>query len=228
MLEGQCWRAPLESCAVTEEEWTNSQDPDTLLDLAKSLKRLPARKARLFAGGCFRIVWDLIKADDIRLAVEMSDARADKKIGQQELERHRYPMTKPADNVRTWLAVAVQSLATSNMNPSYVAWQVRTATQNDTYRHARRGIPCSAQAELVREIVRNPFRSVVFNPRWRTSDVLGLTRGIYEELAFDRLPILADALMDAGCDDEQVLGHCRSGGPHVRGCWVVDGVLGKE
>jgi hypothetical protein len=56
----------------------------------------------------------------------------------------------------------------------------------------------------------------------------GLARGIYEDLAFDRLPLLADALTDAGCDDEQVLAHCLSGAPHVRGCWVVDLALGAE
>lgn len=212
---------------MTEDEWTAGDDPDALLDAAKAMKRLPARKARLFAGGCFRLVWDLVRADDIRLAVEMSDARADKKIGQPELERHRYPMTTPADNVRSWLAVAVQSLATASPNPSYVAWQVRTATQNDTYRHARRGIPCPAQSGLVREVVGNPFRPVAFDRRWRTEDVLGLARGIYEDRAFDRMPVLADALMDAGCDDLDILSHCRGDGPHVRGCWVVDLVLAK-
>jgi hypothetical protein len=212
---------------VTEEEWAAGEDPDALLDAAKAMKRLPARKARLFAGGCFRLVWELIRADDIRLAVDMSDARADKEIGQQELERHRYPMTVASDKVRSWLAVAVQSLATSNLNPSYVAWQVRTAIENDTYRHARRGIPCRAQAGLVREVVGNPFRPVAFDPRWRTEDALGLARGIYEDRAFDRLPLLADALMDAGCDTRDILEHCRSEGPHVRGCWVIDLVLGK-
>jgi hypothetical protein len=74
----------------------------------------------------------------------------------------------------------------------------------------------------------NPFRPVALDPRWRTADVTALARGIYEDRAFDRLPLLADALMDAGCGDEQVLAHCRSDGPHVRGCWVVDLVLGKE
>ncbi len=54
-----------------------------------------------------------------------------------------------------------------------------------------------------------------------------LAGGIYDEGAFDRLPILADALLDAGCEDKQLLGHCRGPGPHVRGCWVVDLVLGK-
>ena len=66
------------------------------------------------------------------------------------------------------------------------------------------------------------------NPTWLTPDVVALARGIYAERAFDRLPILADALQDAGCDNADVLGHCRGPGPHARGCWVVDLVLGKE
>jgi hypothetical protein len=84
------------------------------------------------------------------------------------------------------------------------------------------------QTTLIRCVFGNPFRPVAFDPRWRTEDVRGLARGIFEDRAFDRLPLLADALMDAGCDDEQLLNHCRSEGPHVRGCWVVDLVLGKE
>ena len=58
--------------------------------------------------------------------------------------------------------------------------------------------------------------------------ILDLARTIYDERAFERLPILADALMDAGCADEQIIAHCRGDGPNVRGCWVVDLVLGKE
>jgi hypothetical protein len=69
---------------------------------------------------------------------------------------------------------------------------------------------------------------VPFDPQWFTSDVLVLARGIYEERAFDRMPILADALQDAGCTDEDVLNHCRDPNtPHARGCWVVDLILGK-
>jgi len=83
-------------------------------------------------------------------------------------------------------------------------------------------------AAYIREIFGNPFRPVAIDPRWRTSDVVGLAGAIYEDRAFDRMPVLADALMDAGCADEQVIGHCRGQGPHVRGCWVVDLVLGKE
>jgi hypothetical protein len=65
-------------------------------------------------------------------------------------------------------------------------------------------------------------------PAWLTSTVIALAKGIEDERAFDRLPILADALQDAGCDNADILDHCRGPGPHVRGCWVVDLVLGKE
>jgi hypothetical protein len=85
-----------------------------------------------------------------------------------------------------------------------------------------------AQADLVREIMGWPFHPHYFDARWRTSDTVGLAQAIYDDRAFDRMPILADALMDAGCEDEQIIGHCRSDGPHVRGCWVVDLLLGKE
>ena len=63
-------------------------------------------------------------------------------------------------------------------------------------------------------------------PRWRTGTVRALARGLYRDRAFDRLPILADALQDAGCDDEAVLTHCREATTHARGCWVVDLALG--
>ena len=88
-------------------------------------------------------------------------------------------------------------------------------------------VPAAEQARLLRDVV-EPFRAAAFDPRWRTADAVGLARGIYEDRAFDRLPLLADALMDAGCDAEQLLAHCRSDGPHVRGCWAVDLVLDKE
>ncbi len=83
-------------------------------------------------------------------------------------------------------------------------------------------------ANNLRDIVGNPFRPVAFTPHWCTINVLELARTIYDERAFERLPILADALMDAGCDDEQIIGHCRSNGPHVRGCWLLDMILGKS
>jgi hypothetical protein len=86
----------------------------------------------------------------------------------------------------------------------------------------------TAQSQLVREIVGNPFRPVTFSSEWRTDTVLSLARTMYDGRDFSAMPILADALQDAGCEVPDILNHCRSGGVHVRGCWVVDLVLGKE
>jgi hypothetical protein len=63
---------------------------------------------------------------------------------------------------------------------------------------------------------------------WNDGTVVKLAEGIYNDRAFDRLPVLADALEDAGCTEAEILAHCRSGGEHVRGCWVLDLILGKE
>jgi len=81
---------------------------------------------------------------------------------------------------------------------------------------------------ILRDIFGNPFRPITIDPRWLTSTVIDLARTIYDEKAFDRMPALADALKDAGCDNDEILSHCRNEGPHVRGCWVVDLLLAKE
>jgi hypothetical protein len=94
-----------------------------------------------------------------------------------------------------------------------------------------RGRVQAAQAALVRDLFGDPFRRVVLNPawlNWNSATVPRIARAIYEEQAFDRMPILADALEEAGCTDALMLDHCRSGGEHVRGCWVVDVLVGKE
>jgi len=81
---------------------------------------------------------------------------------------------------------------------------------------------------LVRDIYGpNPFRTPAFDPRRRTPDVLGLSRRIYDERDFAAMPVLADLLEEAGCDDAGILAHCRGPGPHVRGCWAIDLVLDK-
>ncbi|MBL8795191.1 MAG: hypothetical protein JNM56_14900 [Planctomycetia bacterium] len=79
----------------------------------------------------------------------------------------------------------------------------------------------------MRDLVGNPFRPVTVNPAWLTPTVISLAQAIYAERAFDRLPILADALEDAGCDHADILNHCRQPGEHVRGCWVIDLLTGR-
>ena len=63
---------------------------------------------------------------------------------------------------------------------------------------------------------------------WNDGTVRHLAHAIYDERDWEQMPILADALEDAGCQDERILDHCRGGGPHVCGCWVVDRILGRE
>ena len=84
------------------------------------------------------------------------------------------------------------------------------------------------QCAWLRCLYPNPFRPAHIDPSWLTSTVRTLAQGIYAERAFDRLPILSDALQDAGCTDEDILSHLRSDGPHVKGCWPIDLLLGKE
>jgi hypothetical protein len=85
----------------------------------------------------------------------------------------------------------------------------------------------ATQADLLRDIFGDPFKPATCDPSWRTSTVVSLARGVYEERAFDRMTLLMDALMDAGCDNIGVLDHCRMQNDHHRGCWVVDLVLEK-
>ncbi len=82
-------------------------------------------------------------------------------------------------------------------------------------------------AHYLRDIFGNPFCPVTFDLAWLTSTVASLAQQMYDSRDFSVMPILADALQDAGCDNEDILNHCRQPGEHVRGCWVVDLVLDK-
>ena len=84
---------------------------------------------------------------------------------------------------------------------------------------------------LLREVFGNPFGPLTIDPlwlAWNGGTVTTLAQSIYDDRAFDRLPIMADALEEAGCTNADILAHCRQPGEHVRGCWVVDLILGKE
>src|SRR5947209_7493556 len=168
---------------------------------------------------------ELAWADRMRIAARAGGAFSEKSHTPEYRHARRAAHAADAarrfrDRIETavdWLTCAVRNAA-GDVSCDALG-SVRAPADNPEREYHRR---------LLVDIFGNPFRPVAFDPRWRTEDVLGLARGIYEDRAFDRLPLLADALMDAGCDDEQVIGHCRSEGPHVRGCWVVDLVLGMN
>jgi hypothetical protein len=89
-----------------------------------------------------------------------------------------------------------------------------------------------AQCHTLRELLGPlPVRAVVVSPwllAWQDGTVARLAESIYQEQAFDRFPILADALEDAGCTESDILEHLRDPGPHVRGCWALDPLVGRE
>lgn len=82
-----------------------------------------------------------------------------------------------------------------------------------------------AQCEIARDILGYPEVSVAFDSNWRTSTVIAMVHGMYATRDFAAMPILADALQDAGCDEPEILEHCRAEKPHLRGCWVCEAVL---
>jgi hypothetical protein len=108
-------------------------------------------------------------------------------------------------------------------------WDPRAVERRNSPHAAARDAESAVQALLVLDIFHSPFRSVEFSPDWRTDTAVALARQMYEAREFGAMPILADALQDAGCDNDDVLTHCRDvNQPHVRGCWVVDLVLSKR
>jgi hypothetical protein len=109
-----------------------------------------------------------------------------------------------------------------------IAW-VDFLTMTPTFQGAYQA-EGQAQVCLARDIFGNPFRPGAIDPvwlRWDSGAVMRLAQAIDDKQVFDRLPVLAEALEDAGCTDAAILDHCRGPGPHVRGCWVVDLILGK-
>ncbi|HEV3436705.1 MAG TPA: hypothetical protein VG122_05060, partial [Gemmata sp.] len=155
--------------------------------------------------------------------------RADRLVRQSELDKNRYAEGDPPENTPDYiLHLYIGSLLGSKVVPGYIAWLTRSATNPEKYQAGNQWQACPEQARLARCVFGNPFRPITINSSWLTSTVLALANGIYEEKAFDRMPILADALQDAGCDNENILNHCRQPGDHIRGCWAIDLLLAKQ
>ena len=173
------------------------------------------RKHRLFAVACCRAFADRFPTPAYHDLLELVTVFADGTIARVEMMKG---YRAPGSNSQLAMAVA----GTTDPNAGYAAQKtlLRTLEWHDW-------VPATSPQDLLRDIFGNPFRPVAFDPAWRTEAVVGLARGAYEDRAFDRLPALADALEDAGCADADILSHCRSAGSHVRGCWVVDLLLGK-
>jgi hypothetical protein len=218
---------------MRDEEWGTTTDVDLMLRTLSQSFRGSERKLRLFGCACVRQVLPLAELlpEQTRAALAEVEQYADGGTTKAAMKR-----------VRERLA---RARASTPSNPrttadDFVCFAVERVSQPNSY---LRAVPHSAtllvggfwdglvyappQADLARCIFGNPFRPVDVDPAWRTSTVATIARQMYDSRDFSPMPILADALQDAGCDSADVLEHCRGPGPHVCGCWVVDLVLGK-
>jgi hypothetical protein len=204
---------------MSEAEWLALEDPTPMLEYLRDkaserkLRLIAVAVCRLMSGG--RVVDAAEKhADGMVSKREMREAADEELWHMNNWYRHM-----GAEEVES--AQALYRAVTAPRADEAAALVVEEAGTD------RAGIACS----LLREVCGNPFRRVALDPAWltwRDSTISKLAQVIYDDRAFDRLPILADALEDAGCTDADILSHCRQPSEHVRGCWVVDALLGKE
>jgi hypothetical protein len=198
------------------------------------------RKLRLFACGCCREFWESL-GEPSRRAVLIAERYADGQARRQDLVLARRATVRVDMRVVRLSALDAgvpnaEHVAgyVSDLNAHYAAWLV---AQIGHYVITR----CSSSTEeadraldrlttILLDIFANPFRPAIANPawlKWHDGTIPKLAAAIYDERAYQRLPLLADALEEAGCDDAAILEHCRGPNGHVRGCWVVDLLLGK-
>jgi hypothetical protein len=215
---------------MTEPEWLACEDTAPMLAFVGVVAH--ARKQRLFFCALCRNAWHLLVESSSREAIEVAERYADGQATEDERATANYyaeacVLPQPpefAQRAAAYLAeyatnkhiLSLEEEGAFGFHP-YCEWY---------FKHI--AAVRAPAAQLVREIFGNPFRPVSFNPAWRTDTAVAVARQMYDAREFGAMPILADALQDAGCDSEEVLSHCRDANAvHVRGCWVCDLVLGK-
>jgi hypothetical protein len=226
---------------MTEAEWLAGNEPMSAHRMLEALRdRASDRKLRLFGCASCRGVWRLFEGSPIREAVEAAERYVDGGVTQHHWARvrrglawvevrgfHAHLLASRRVSVE-WAQQVVQSVSSALHFHLGLDGQYGRRTPDTQLVEAWKAA-WAAHAGIVREIFGNPFRPASFSPAWRTDTAVSLASQMYEGREFSAMPILADALQDVGCDDEQILAHCRDTGvSHVRGCWVVDLVLGKE
>lgn len=226
---------------MTEEDWLYSRcSLPQMIQCASQIDVFQDRKWLLVGVAFCRLLPSM--PVNPQYALDWVEQLADK-CGMIQIENERFSLNIHADQDVDYygpgvgpVAELLRACAEADDSNRYVA-RLAESVLSDLYffgirnpeeRSRQATIARKGQFEVVRDIFGNPFRPVTFDPHWRISSVLDLANSIYDQRAFDRMPILADALVDVGCDNDDIIQHCRGPGPHVKGCWVVDLVLGKE
>jgi hypothetical protein len=192
------------------------------------------RKLKFFAAASFRHLAYLLPDSRQHRGIEMLEQEAE---GKASLET----MREVTRDVRHALPASNFIAGDTGVDdPYYIALMLYRELVSSSLAvhalHATAGLADSAaeervQCSLLRDIFGNPFYPISLDPAilaWNDCRVRKIAQGVYDEGAFDNLPILADALEEAGCQDADLLTHCRQPRLHVRGCWVVDLLLGKS
>lgn len=201
--------------SMIERQWVCGKNPKEMLAFVQD--KSSNRRLRLFVCGYLRSYLHRYDDELSRRALEISERFADGLATTVEVEacRKEARIAVRQGNEAAWLAVDAAFLNTSRALQR-VFGDLTTAADRRTKVHLLHDL----WGPL-------PFRSVAIGSSWLTPSVFELAKLIYNEGAFDRLPDLADALENTGCDDACILCHCREEGPHVRGCWLIDLILGK-
>jgi hypothetical protein len=228
---------------MTEAEWLTCSYPSAMLEYLRG--KVSNRKLRLFAVACCRRVWKVLWTNE-QEAVEVAERFVDGLATEAELDNHSRLIPW---NYGATAAIAVctpdayRGTRACAEDASKVAAEeaAKNLSQRGRPKFGRKALQAAArsaeeiewvaQAVLLREIIGNPFRTGTIDPSWLSwndGTVPKMAQVIYEERRFEDLPVLADALEDAGCTDTAILNHCRAQGEHVRGCWVIDLLLGKS
>ncbi len=225
---------------MTEDEWRTCTSPEAILNFLTD--KASPRKLRLYAIGCCRRIWQYLNDDRCRYAVEVAQRFVDGRATEADLFAAGQGVASVA---RVWgepgspAAHATASRggaawAATRMLAWYCAWDAawdarmvgRDYAPGTDWETER-----AWQATLLLDLFGNPFQPARIDPSWllqADGAVHKLARVIYDEDRFGDLPILADALEEAGCTSIEMLAHCRARRAHYRGCWVVDLVLGKQ
>jgi len=210
---------------MTEAEWMTC---DNLHAMLESISGATSdRKQRLVICAYSRLVWPDL-GDVGHNGVETAERWADGEVSDEVADRvlKEVQAVIPGDGDTVPDSEVAWALIWGTRGSSYPPWYWATLAVRNVQEWL--GVESGSLAHLLRDIFGNPFRPATLDTAWRTSTVLALAAQMYESRDFGAIPILADALQDAGCDNDDVLNHCRDEKQvHVRGCWVVDLVLGK-
>ena len=228
---------------MTEDEWLFCTNVHIMLHFLGATRpdcpwKCSSRKWRLFACACCRHLWHMLADEADRHAIEIAEKYADKQARKQDLkDAHAAACATALDPdynpVLKAMGVNASTAALWSAHDAIALvgrYTPERVTRN-AYSRSAEDSENRVQCDLLRCIIGNPFRTPTVDSSWldwQANTIPNLARSIYEDRAFDRLPILADALDEAGCDNVEILAHCRQSGEHVRGCWVVDLLLGKE